>query len=187
MDLIDWIAASKRERFISERDEEAVRLRLRHYHARGFITDFIDAPIVAKEKGGKIVISRASSLWGRRGPRCIAYITPTSSGTQLDARIWHESRFTVWLCFSYGLATLLLLASFGAMLQSSSTSEGIAAFTTGILMAAFWILVTGAINAWMRAQNNSAIDELITVLLSVAKKEPNQSLEPTAPSGRGSS
>jgi hypothetical protein len=179
MNLLDWIAAGESVTFVSDRDEEAVRAQIRRHHPRGFITDFFDVHIVAKEQGSKIVISRRSSFWGRVGVRCVAYILPAVGGSRLQVRIWHGPLLTAWFCFSYGVAVLVLLASLIAAFQRSNAGEVAATFLAGAAMAGFWIVLTGVFNALLRVQQRSSINELMDVVASVAKR-PNKAPEPTS-------
>jgi hypothetical protein len=179
MDLLDWIAASKQLRFVADRDEADVRARFAEFRARGFITDFIDSPGVAEKRGGKIVLSRKSSFFGRSGIRCVVRILPMQSGCSLQVRLWHEPLLTAWFCLSYSLAAIVVLASIGALFQRSGLTEGIATLIACAAVAAVWSIITGAFNALMRAQQKARLDEFMAILFSIAKEEPNQSLEPT--------
>ncbi len=179
MDLLDWIAASKQFRFVADRDEANVRALFAGFRTRGFITDFTDSPVVAERKGGKIVLSRKSSFFGRSGIRCVVRILPKQRGCSLQVRLWHEPLRTAWFCMSYGLAAIVVLASIGAFFQRSGHTGGIATLVAGAVVAAVWAVVTGVFNALMRVQQKARLDEFMAILFSIAKEEPNQSLQPT--------
>ncbi|MBI5423181.1 MAG: hypothetical protein HZA32_03790 [Opitutae bacterium] len=174
MDLLDWIAASKELRFVADRDEADVRARFAEFRTRGFITDFTDLPVVAEKKGGKIMLSRKSSFFGRSGIRCVVRVLPKQSGCSLHVRLWHEPLLTAWFCISYGLAAIVVLASIGAFFLQSGHTEGVATLVAGAVAAAVWAVVTGAFNALMRVQQKARLDEFTAILFSIAKEDPNQ-------------
>lgn len=173
MDPLDWIAASSRISFFVDRDEAEVHARFAGLRARGFITDFTESPVVAEQRGGKIVLSRKSSFFGRSGIRCVIRILPMKSGCALQVRLWHVPTLTAWLCLNYSLATLVVLASFGASFQQSSITEGIATLVTGAIIAAVWSIITGGFNAWVRVHQKEQLDEFLAILRSIARDEPH--------------
>lgn len=182
MDPFDWIAASSRLRFVADRDEAEVRAQFAGLRARGFITDFTESPVVAEQRGGRIVLSRKSSFFGRSGIRCVVRIFPMESGCALQVRLWHVPTLTAWLCLNYCLAVIVVLASFGAWFQQSGLTEGIATLVTGAIIAAVWSIVTGGFNALVRVQKKEQLDEFLAILRSIARDEPHPF--PAAPARR---
>lgn len=172
MDFLDWIAASKRMEFVTRLGDEKLRAYFARFKPRGFLTDFIDQPIVADGSGKKLTISRKSSFFGRsQSVRCVVELERVEHGSLLRVRLWHGPFFTTWLCLSYTMAFVFLFAAWSAVVQGDVVGGGIAMAITGSVMASFWIFATGVFNALLRMQQKSAIDELVAVFSEMEKIE----------------
>ena len=174
MDLLDWIAASKRMEFVTPLEGDEFRAYFARFKPRGFLADFVERPIVAEENGTKLTLSRKSSFFGRSGSiRCVVEVERIEIGNVLHVRLWHGPLLTAWFCFSYAMAFVLIFAGLVAAIRGLQVASSIAAGITGLLVASLWVVITRVFNAYFRAQKKAAIDELVAVFTTLKTAEFN--------------
>jgi len=166
MDLVDFIAAGPVIN-VKIGSRERLQDRLGRFRHRGFLTDFMDGPIVAHASRRRVVIARSLSWFGRYGLRFVGHVSGPEMDLELTGRIWHPPSMTSWLCLLYAMAVILLLSVVTASLQLGGI-ESLAFLTAGALFVGFPFLMAVVGNAIARATNATSIQEIDSVVRSLA-------------------